>query len=204
MMNTVFHRAFTLLEVNLAILVMAGCVLSVVVLYSLGFRENAQSKEDVAAAAYADAVIGKMVTALSDPNIDWEDFKKVVQIRNGKNRKIAMNPESGWGEYFDLNTGLAKSDSTICGTAARVFKDTIGKVSSASGVGSDIPTPGSDSIKAYGLVVQLQLDRKENPLPVVQIAFRAAKDGKSLLSSPLYYAEVAFQGKQPALYKEKD
>ena len=37
-----FHRAFTLMEVNLAILVMAGCVLSVVTLYSLGFRENRQ------------------------------------------------------------------------------------------------------------------------------------------------------------------
>lgn len=58
------RKAFTLMEVNLAILVMAGGILSVVGLYSLGFRENRQSAEDVAVAAYADAVISPLVRAI--------------------------------------------------------------------------------------------------------------------------------------------
>ena len=58
-------RAFTLIEVNLAMLIMAGGILSIVGLYSLGFRENRQSTEDVAGAAYADAVLSPLVMALS-------------------------------------------------------------------------------------------------------------------------------------------
>ena len=45
-----FLPAFTLIEVNLAMLIMAGGILSVVGLYALGFRENRQGREDVAAA----------------------------------------------------------------------------------------------------------------------------------------------------------
>ena len=59
------RKAFTLMEVNLAILIMAGGVLSVVSLFALGYRENRQSREDVAAAAYADAVLSPLIMACS-------------------------------------------------------------------------------------------------------------------------------------------
>ena len=51
------RKAFTLMEVNLAILIMAGGVLSVVSLFALGYRENRQSREDVASAACQSAGI---------------------------------------------------------------------------------------------------------------------------------------------------
>ena len=51
------RKAFTLIEVNLAMLVMAGGILSIVGLYAFGFRENRQSREDVAATALADSVM---------------------------------------------------------------------------------------------------------------------------------------------------
>ena len=54
-------KAFTLIEVNIAMFVMAGGILSVIGLYSLGYRESRQSREDVASAAYADAVDRKSV-----------------------------------------------------------------------------------------------------------------------------------------------
>ena len=50
-------KAFTLIEVNLAIMVMAVGVLGIISLYAFGFREERQSREDVASAAYADAVM---------------------------------------------------------------------------------------------------------------------------------------------------
>ena len=53
------RRAFTLIEVNLAILIMAGGILAMVSLFSFGYRENSQSREDVAGAAMADAVASK-------------------------------------------------------------------------------------------------------------------------------------------------
>ena len=56
---------FTLVEVCLAIAVMAVGVLSMCGLYTLGYRENRQSVEDVAAAGYADAYLAPLVQGLS-------------------------------------------------------------------------------------------------------------------------------------------
>ena len=75
------RKAFTLMEVNLAIMIMAGGILSVLGLYSLGYRENRQSREDVAAAAYADSVISPLVMALSDPKVKWSKFKDLPDFR---------------------------------------------------------------------------------------------------------------------------
>ena len=80
-------RAFTLIEVNLAIMVMAVGILGIISLYAFGFREERQSREDVASAAYADAVMGPLVTALTATNVKWSAF-----------RKLPNSPgEYGWG-----------------------------------------------------------------------------------------------------------
>ena len=92
-------KAFTLMEVNLAILIMAGGVLSILGLYSLGYRENRQSREDVASAAYADAVMSPLVMALSATNLKWSTF-----------RNIQSRPsEEGWSDYFNKR-GVAISN----------------------------------------------------------------------------------------------
>ena len=70
-------RAFTLIEVNLAIMVMAVGVLGIISLYALGYREERQSREDVASASYADAVMGPLVTALTATNVKWSVFRKI-------------------------------------------------------------------------------------------------------------------------------
>ena len=48
---------FTLMEVNLAIFIMATGVLAMVSLYPLGYRENQQSRDDVWAASEAESSI---------------------------------------------------------------------------------------------------------------------------------------------------
>ena len=68
-------KAFTLIEVNLAMLIMAGGILSMVSLYSLGFRENRQSREDVEGAALADAFMSPVVAALSATNVPWSAWR---------------------------------------------------------------------------------------------------------------------------------
>ena len=55
------RTAFTLMEVNLAIFIMATGVLGMVSLYSLGFRESRQSVEDVASSGIADAFFAPLV-----------------------------------------------------------------------------------------------------------------------------------------------
>ena len=94
-------RAFTLIEVNLAIMVMAVGVLGIISLYAFGFREERQSREDVASAAYADAVMGPLVTALTATNVKWSVF-----------RRLPDSPgEQGWGHYLqNRTTGKVVSD----------------------------------------------------------------------------------------------
>ena len=56
------RAAFTLMEVNLAIFIMAVGVLAMTSLYPLGFRESQQSRDDVRAAVAADEVLGKLIS----------------------------------------------------------------------------------------------------------------------------------------------
>lgn len=167
-------KAFTLMEVNLAILIMAGGILSIIGLYSLGFRENRQSAEDVASAAYADAVMSPLVNALSATNIQWSVFRD-LQSAPG---------DDGWRRYFDSD-GVVVNDPE--GVAKSAFSSVMGKLG-ASGVGADWPSSASGGLKA-GLVVM-----HKQGSAVVRIAFRATKNQGMLLASPTYYTEVRFQG----------
>ena len=94
------RKAFTLMEVNLAILIMAGGVLSVVSLFALGYRENRQSREDVAAAAYADAVLSPLIMACSATNLKWSVYRQ----------EWSLPGTAGWGDYLDRSTGLVKGN----------------------------------------------------------------------------------------------
>jgi len=167
-------KAFTLMEVNLAILIMAGGILSIIGLYSLGFRENRQSAEDVASAAYADAVISPLVNALSATNIQWSVFRD-LQSAPG---------DDGWRKYFN-NDGVVVSDPE--GVAKGAFNNIMGKLN-ASGVGAEWPSSASGGLKA-GLVILHKSDSA-----VVRICFRATKNIGMLLAAPTYYTEVRFQG----------
>ena len=167
-------KAFTLMEVNLAILIMAGGILSIIGLYSLGFRENRQSAEDIASAAYADAVMSPLVNALSATNIPWSVFRDLKSAPG----------DDGWRKYFD-NDGVVVNDPE--GVAKGAYSAIMGKLGE-SGVGSDWPSAASGGLKA-GLVVM-----HKQGSAVVRIGFRATKNAGMLLASPTYYTEVRFQG----------
>lgn len=169
------RKAFTLMEVNLAILIMAGGILSIVGLYSLGFRENRQSSEDVAGAAYADSVLSPLVMAASSTNLKWSVF-----------RRLDSNPANGWRDYLD-SKGLTINNPTA--KARGVFSDFLGKVGAT---GFSWPTENTvGELKNAGLVVIHTEDEA-----VIRIGFRASKTKGELLALPLYYTEVRFQGIQ--------
>lgn len=174
-----WRKAFTLLEVNLAIMVMAGGILSVVVFFSLGYRENSQSREDVASAAYADAVLSPLVMALSQQDLTWSKFNSIQ----------SKPSEKGWAEYIDHQTGRVKSGAESLAQSA--YSEVMGKANGSSkGLPASLPTDAAGGLTA-GLVV-LHQDGEG----IVRLAFRAAKKESTLMSAPLYYTEVRFQGKQ--------
>lgn len=172
-------RAFTLIEVNLAMLIMAGGILSIVGLYSFGFRENRQSREDVASAAFADAVVSPLVMAISATNLRWSAF-----------RNIASYPDAnGWGYYIDTDGQVSKELD-----AESVFSKAMSAYSGASAGGTAVrfgyPTEAQTGAGLSGALVVLH----ETDSPVVRIGFRATKTKGQLMAMPLYYTEVRFQG----------
>ena len=171
-------RGFTLLEVNLAMLVMAGGILSIVGLYSFGFRENRQSREDVASAAFAESVISPLVQALGATNVKWSAFSQ-IQSRPS---------DSGWYDYFDSQKGIVSQDPTS--KAKGVFTGVMGDVGEgANGVNTTFPSENSYGLQP-GLVVMHDVNS-----PMVRIGFRATRTTGALMAQPLYYTEVRFQGR---------
>ena len=169
------RKAFTLMEVNLAILVMATGILAVVSLFSFGYRENRQSREDVAATVYADAVMSRMTMALTATNLPWSVFKALETAPS----------ENQWADYINNSDGLviANPDSK----AQSAYDAVMGKLGS-TGATTSYPKEASSGLKA-GLVVV----HDENS-PVVKIGFRAARHANELLAMPMFFTEVRFQG----------
>ena len=175
------RRGFTLIEINLAILIMAGGVLSIIGLYAFGYRENRQSREDVAATALADSVISPLVMAISATNLKWSVFCEEFNYPD----------DTGWAAYFD-NNGIVSQDPES--RAEGVFRQTMSKMASAAqgSFNCDSAFPQDAVAKAglsCGLVVQHDKDSA-----IVRIAFRATKLPGALLSMPLFYTQVRFQG----------
>ena len=175
-------KAFTLIEVNLAILIMAGGILSLVGLYAFGFRENRQSREDVAATALADGVISPLVQALTATNLTWTSFKSLGHYPNAE----------GWRAYFNSN-GIVTEDPQ--NRAEGVFSSVMGKLqfkgNYAGETSANWGTLRSGTGMSCGLVVQ-----HDEGSAVVRIAFRAVRTDTpgALLSMPVFYTEARFQG----------
>ena len=179
---------FTLLEVNLAIFIMATGVLVMCGLYSLGFRENRQSVEDVASAAFADAYLGPLVQGLSATNMPWSSWIQIGDAPSkSETQRIAQGvwPKEGWMAYVQQvgNTSNYRIKGSPRSTADGAFEKVLGKIPSPY-KGSN---PGLPSDSHYGLVVT-------RSGATVQLAFRASRRKESLMSQPLFVSEVHFQG----------
>ena len=176
-------KAFTLMEVNLAVMIMAFGVLGLISLYSLGYRENSQSREDVEAAALADKNLNALAAMLSSTNIAWSAWNEIKTLPAGGVGK------SGWMAYFDVErTDNDNSDRTGAvsdpnGLAQGVFNTIKGACAGGDGANFDFD---AGHLKC-GLVVY-------QDGPRCAIAFRASRRAGMLIYQPLYYTEVYFQG----------
>ena len=186
------RSAFTLMEVNLAILIMATGVLGMVSLYSLGFRESLQSRDDVAGTGYADAYLAPLVAGLSATNMVWSKWTSGDNTPpgDGKNMCDSVWPPDGWAAYAQegqKNEGEKKTlmfqVNRSCNTTADgVFRDLMDKVQSPFQISQPSAKP-----PFYALVAT----RRGG---TISLAFRASHRLEQLLSQPVFYTEVRFQG----------
>lgn len=188
------RKGFTLVEVNLAIFIMAVGVLTMCGLYALGYRENRQSVEDVASVSFADTYLAPLVQGLSALDMKWSDWCTIGNPPSRsemRSRGIAdgLLPREGWMAYVD-KVKLSGEDEYgyRVRTGAReradsAFGDVISKVPAAYR-GTRAAIPGDYE---YALVVTRRG-------AVIQLAFRCARRRDSLMSQPAVVAEVHFQG----------
>ena len=196
------RAAFTLMEVNLAIFIMAVGVLAMTSLYPLGFREGEQSRDDVRAAVTADEVLGQLSAALSSRNIKWEDWRNSIESAIQTSNQGGAG--SGWFSYFakrGRDSFVAISRPNANSHAKAVFDALAGACQDAT----QKPTWSPESKYAHGLVVQWGKRivatgpgkaESVNDYSRVSISFRLARRSGALMTAPIYYTEVHFQGDQ--------
>ena len=141
MKQSVRRLGFTLMEVNLAIFIMAAGVLAMVSLYPLGYRENQQSRDDVWAASEADRIFNQLHAALGERSIPWQSW--MSGVRNLK------NSVGSWEKYCDSGNGwVPLGRGQINGLGGGALKD-LAKI--ARKQPSDL---NLDSKRVYAVVVQ--------------------------------------------------
>lgn len=196
------RAAFTLMEVNLAVFIMAVGVLAMASLYPLGFRESQQSRDDVHAAITANEVLGQLTAALSSRNIEWKKWKECIEDAVEESNKGGAG--DGWFSYFEggkNNSYQVRRRGSVNDHAQSVF----GKLVKAVEGATEKPSWNPDSKYAYGLVVQWgkrivatsgqnKTCEAMNDYSRVSISFRMSRRPGALMAAPIYYTEVHFQG----------
>ena len=190
-------KAFTLMEVNLAIFIMAVGLLAMVALYPLAYRESRQSQDDVKAAAVADCVLNTLTATLSSRNIKWNEWVQGIK---------GAILQKGWLDYCDKtqNSYAPKRLEQINSTAeSKVFN----KLISINKDGKKPTWPLKNSDLGCAIVVQWgQIPvfngttmRMEDDRSRVAISLRTTRRAGDLFAQPIFYTEVHFQGDQKEL-----
>ncbi|MGN0847621.1 MAG: hypothetical protein ACI4RA_09590 [Kiritimatiellia bacterium] len=178
---------FTLMEVNLAIFIMATGVLAMVSLYPLGYRENQQSRDDVWAASEADRIFNQLHAALSERSIKWNDWLSAV--------RSLKNSAGNWELYCDANNGYVPKNKSQINSLARAA------LSGVAGIARQRPSDlNLDSKRAYAVVVQpgriTHNGQTVEDYSRVAISMRIARNAGALFAQPVYFTEIHFQGDQ--------
>ena len=153
--------------------------MSIISLYAFGFREERQSREDVASAAYADAVMGPLVTALTATNVKWSVF-----------RRLPDSPGAyGWGHYLEN-----RSTGKVVSNPERLAQSAYARTISALNLGEGFPSGLQVTKQKAGNLKAALVVMHDEDSAIVRISFRAVDKSNLLFSAPLYYTEARFQG----------
>lgn len=203
-MKSLFGKSgFSLMEVNLAVFIMAAGVLAMVSLYPLAYRENSQSVEDVKAAAAADAVFNQVAGVLSARNLTWNEWEQCVGAAvNATDARITTSSggrNGAWARYCNRENGWSpKKKSEINSLARSVFGALTGKSGQAGG-SAQWPV---DSDLTCALVAQWGMfNRGTGQYPLedrsrVTLSMRVARNAGSIFAQPIFLTEIHFQGDQ--------
>ena len=202
--RSLFRDGFTLMEVNLAIFIMAVGLLAMVALYPLAYRESQHSRDDVEGAAAADCILNTLTAALSSRTIKWSDWEN--SVKSAIDATGSSPGTGGWMAYCNRNTDdfTPKNKNQINGLAQRVYNALMGANKSHS-----CPWPVGNNNLTCALVAQwgqLPISSQSQAVMVddrsrVMLSLRVTHRAGELMAQPIYYTEIHFQGD---LEKESD
>lgn len=180
------RKAFTLVEVCLAVGVVAVGVLSMCGLYTLGFRECQQGEEDVVGILFADQTLAPIAAALSKQSMKWSDWCKIGDTGVLDDSVAdAVWPATGWREYVEVSgDGKCRVKQNCNSIAENALVKLKSRLPDDAKVPCTIPSVGRFS---YACVIT----RKG---ACIQLAFRVARRTEYLFSQPLSVMEVRYQG----------
>lgn len=161
-----------MMEVNLAIFIMAVGAITLVALYPFGFKETEQSREDVIAAATADDLLNQITAVLTSTNIPWSKWKTIA----GSGKKGIL-PANGWYDY------VGKSRDQQNSNARNVFN----KLTSVGGAAIS-PEFRVNNNMCVGMVLNHSDDKR------IAVSVRASRTPATLMAQPIYYTEIYFNG----------
>jgi hypothetical protein len=166
----IWEGGFSLVEVNMAVFVMAIGILSMVALYPLGLRESSQGTADLKQASFADNLLNQAVAAASDTNVTWSEWNAVPTIYDpdagaGDRRYMLVNGNlpNFVKKYITLPTGYSWDSSRFVLGCGRIRN-------------------GLNSTRIMGFAVQ-STDQQN------------LTSYNEYSNNTIYYAEATFQGK---------
>ena len=166
---------FSLMEVNMAVFVMAVGILGLVALFPLGLRESYQGKADLQQSMFADYALNQLVAGLSQTNITWTEwlqldntcYPEAISLGGGNSRSKANLP-SEVKNALELPGNWTVAGKAMESRHYRIFFDLVSE------------TEDRPSQRLLGISVRS-----------TDIDVNGWQD---YTNNPLYYAEVMFQG----------
>ncbi len=190
---------FTLMEVNLAVFIMAVAVLGMVALYPLGFRESQQSRDDVVEAVLAEGILNPIAATLSSTNMTWSQWECILGSH-------VVFLSEGWLSYCGNERSLTpKTRSEINGLAGQV----IGKLPSGSFSAASDARQILSRCNSLGIACAIVASYGEAPTygngmgamgsvltdrTRIVLTLRLARRAAQIFGQPAFYTEVHFQG----------
>jgi len=110
------HRAFTLVEVNLAVLLVSVGLLVIFLLFPMGLRESEYGLVDTHEAMFADDVLNQMagaVSSITDPST-WQNvqtFANALKLSGGMN--VIIDQDDGTPHTISYPSILGASDDVL-------------------------------------------------------------------------------------------
>ncbi|MEI6645361.1 MAG: prepilin-type N-terminal cleavage/methylation domain-containing protein [bacterium] len=175
------RSGFSLIEVNMAVFVLAIGVLSMAALYPLGLRESIQSQADLKQSMFADYILNVAVSAASSTNVTWSEWNSWANTYNMAG--AAAGTEKNIGDSIPpfVLTALQTAVNNYNGNQLSGFQHTRNQTFAMYCVMAQGP-----SARIMGIMVRsLDMDTSK---------MTSTERIKRLEGQPSYYAEARFQG----------